>query len=559
MAFKFNPAGVEMPRHLTWDRPIPSVLFTLVVSAAFLIFYNRNLWSEVLRLTTHDGRPDWRFTASLFLILLLAMNAVMTLVGWRQTLKPVSLFLVLIAAIVHHFMSSFGVLINQDMIRNVVETNFTEARDLVTVRLAISLAVGAALPIWIILRQPVRFAPMRREMAEKGLILVVSLGIIAATILLQFPQFAAFFLNHRHVRHMITPVNAIYATSSFVKRTYFNHREAIRNIGQDAIFELPAPERSADGKRIVFFLVLGETARAKNFSLQGYPRRTNPELEQSGGIYFSRVSSCGTSTAASVPCMFSPESRSSFSHDRNSEGLLDVLAHAGAHVVWRDNNSGCKGVCDRVQVTFENMTASNLPEYCFEGLCLDDILLDGLEKIMAQQGAGPLVIVLHQQGSHGPAYFKRYPPAFRHFMPTCDQADIGGCDRQSIVNAYDNTLLYTDYVLGKLIALLKRNQERYHAAMLYVSDHGESLGENNLYLHGLPYIIAPEEQTHVPMYLWLSPSFNEIQGLDPDCIARLKDRPVSHDNLFHTVLGLLNVRTAVRAPRFDLTSTCRRR
>jgi lipid A ethanolaminephosphotransferase len=292
----------------------------------------------------------------------------------------------------------------------------------------------------------------------------------------------------------------------------------------------------------VAILVLGETARADNFSLNGYYRDTNPMLSREDVISFSNFYSCGTSTAVSVPCMFSHFGEKGYSESkaRQSENLLDVLTHAGIRVLWRDNNSGCKGVCGRVE--FENMENLNKTEFCSESGCFDEIMLQGLQSYLDNLDQDAF-IVLHQKGSHGPAYYLRYPEPFKVFTPVCESSRLDQCPRQEIVNAYDNSILYTDYFLYKVIVFLKTNSDRFYTAMIYVSDHGESLGENNIYLHGLPYHFAPAEQTHVPFILWLSKGFEETYGIDKTRLLKISDDRHSHDDLFDSVLGLLNIRT----------------
>jgi lipid A ethanolaminephosphotransferase len=161
-----------------------------------------------------------------------------------------------------------------------------------------------------------------------------------------------------------------------------------------------------------------------------------------------------------------------------------------------------------------------------------------------------MFIILHQKGSHGPSYYKRSPKNFKLFLPECTKDNVQDCDQQSIINAYDNTIVYTDYVLAKLIDLLKVQQ--YSTAMLYVSDHGESLGENNIYLHGLPYAFAPRQQTHVPMIFWASDRFLLEKSIEPAKLAQTSSGRFSHDNLFHSVLGLFHVTTEIYRPELDL-------
>jgi lipid A ethanolaminephosphotransferase len=305
----------------------------------------------------------------------------------------------------------------------------------------------------------------------------------------------------------------------------------------------------------VTVIVVGETARAMNFSLNGYARETNPRLAQVKELVnFNNVSSCGTATAVSVPCVFSDLTREGYSEDkaRSKEGLLDVLQHAGLEVIWRDNNSGCKGVCARVR--FEDMSkpvAGN--PLCNSEECFDEHLLEGLPDLI-RNARKDLVIVLHQKGSHGPAYWKRYPDEFRKFGPVCQTNELEQCSREQITAAYDNTILYTDYFLDKTIKVLK--EAGVPASMLYFSDHGESLGEKNMYLHGAPYIFSPEEQRKVPMMLWMSDSFSQRFRVDRSCLAARSGQQFSHDNVFHSTLGMLNVNTAVYNPKLDMFHAC---
>lgn len=308
---------------------------------------------------------------------------------------------------------------------------------------------------------------------------------------------------------------------------------------------------------VLTVLVIGETARAANFGLNGYARPTTPRLAaEAGVINFRQVRSCGTSTAVSLPCMFLDVGRAGFSDTLalRRENLLDVLQRAGFAVLWRDNNSGCKGICDRVR--HDDLTNADVPGLCMGGECHDEVLLHGLqEKLDAL--AGDTVVILHMKGSHGPAYYLRYPEMFEYFTPVCKTNQLDRCEREAIVNAYDNTLRYTDHVLARTIELLRRNADRFDASLLYVSDHGESLGERGLYLHGVPYALAPPEQTHVPMLMWLSQSAEQRFGIDAACLHRKQEEALSHDNLYHSTLGLLDVQTRVYRARDDVFSSCR--
>ena len=163
-----------------------------------------------------------------------------------------------------------------------------------------------------------------------------------------------------------------------------------------------------------------------------------------------------------------------------------------------------------------------------------------------------MLVVLHTMGSHGPAYYKRYPDSFEVFTPTCQTNQLNECNDEEINNAYDNTIIYTDYVLSKLISVLEKNTKVDESAMFYISDHGESLGENGLYLHGMPYFIAPDEQKKVAALMW----FNEglSQSLDIDSIKEKIEVPLSHDNLIHTLLGFMSIETKVYQRNMDIVA-----
>jgi len=300
-------------------------------------------------------------------------------------------------------------------------------------------------------------------------------------------------------------------------------------------------------------MVLGETARADRFSLNGYERETNPELARQGVISFTDVAACGTSTAISVPCMFDVYDQDDFSSEKTeaTENALDVLSHAGVNILWRDNNSDSKGVADRI--AFEDFRSPELNPVC-DGECRDVGMLSGLQNFIDQQKDGDILIVLHQMGSHGPAYYRRYPDAFRVFVPSCDTNELGSCSEDEIGNTYDNTILYTDHFLGQVIDLLRGYDDRFETVMLYASDHGESLGESGVYLHGLPYWLAPNAQTRVPVILWFGRNYRDV---DVDAMRQLSDASLSHDNLFHTLLGLFEINSGVYDGSKDLLQKSR--
>jgi lipid A ethanolaminephosphotransferase len=317
-------------------------------------------------------------------------------------------------------------------------------------------------------------------------------------------------------------------------------------IGMDA--KVSATDTSRPKKLMI--MVVGEAARADRFSLNGYERDTNPLLKREDILDFSNMHSCGTSTAVSVPCMFSVYNQSDYSYSKglSTENVLDVLEHTQkVEVLWRDNNSDSKGVA--LRVPFEDYKSASNNTMC-EGECRDEGMLTGLDTFIRDHGDKDLLIVLHQMGNHGPAYYKRYPKSFEKFTPVCETNQLEECTQEEIGNAYDNAILYTDYFLSKVIAFLKPYDASYETSMIYMSDHGESLGEHGLYLHGLPYFMAPDTQTNVAALMWFGEKTRS--RLDIKQLHDNMDKTYSHDNLFHTLLGIFDVNTQVYNKEMDI-------
>jgi lipid A ethanolaminephosphotransferase len=347
-------------------------------------------------------------------------------------------------------------------------------------------------------------------------------------------------------------INPTYPVYSLVKTLIKKHqgktKVPLKIIAADA-------SKPPAAHKFVFVMVVGETARAEQFSLNGYKRETNPELMKMAELYnFSDVEACGTDTAESLPCMFSHLDRNSYSRNEafKHENILDILQRTGVNVFWLDNNSGSKGVADRIPTI--SLSHEKNAALCSAEECFDEIILERLDRLLAQN-QGDMLLVLHQKGSHGPSYYKRSPAGFKRYQPECTQDNVQDCEQQSIINAYDNTIVYTDHFLARLIRRL--TQENYPTAMLYASDHGESLGENNIYLHGLPFSIAPGQQTHIPMIFWGSAPFMRDKGVDTVALKNRLNDHYSHDNLFHTLLGVFEVRTEIYKPGLDILNKSR--
>ena len=523
-----------------------------LVALGFTFLGNQTFWVELVRATGGVATRPF-LLATLALLLFVTHGLIFSLVNFKGLFKPVASGLLLLSVVVDHFMGTDGIRLDAAMVRNIAETDTREALELITPRLLLHLLLFGIVPVVLLARTEIRYRRPRRELALRLGLSLAGLALIGGLGLGSYKSVSGFARVHPGLRRLITPYNFIAAARSYARERWQETATVVTRLGTDA---RPAPSASRRERRKLVVLVVGETARAASFSLNGYERQTNPRLAELDVVSFSRFRACGTSTAASLPCMFAVDSGSEDGRGagRWQEGLLDVLAHAGVDVLWRDNNSGCKHVCDRVRT--ESLTHAEVSGLCDGGQCLDAVLLGDLELRLAHVEKDTL-IVLHQKGSHGPIYRERYPPAFARFAPACADNDLHGCTQEAIVNAYDNTILYTDHVLAELIDLLRRNAERLDTGLIYVSDHGESLGENGIYLHGLPLALAPDEQTHVPFIAWFSEGFAADSGLDARCLRARRELPASHRNLSPTVLGLLDVETSVYDPALDLFEGCR--
>ncbi len=531
-------------------RPLGALSLWMVGCAWLATLGNLPLWRELGRLGQWQSATTWVLTLGLAVVIFSSTALLGVLLAWRRSVKPLLSLLLLLAAFASYYEWQFGVVIDPSMVTNVLQTDVREARDVLSWQLAAFVLGLAILPAVWLWRQPVAPAPSwGKALLQRLGLLLAALALLLGSVLAMYQPLASLMRNHTQVRYMMNPLNSLWASGAVAAR-HFQKPKQLQAIGLDAVWT-----GQVGAKPKILLLVVGETARAANFQLNGYARATNPLLlKRADVISFSEVAACGTSTAASLPCMFAKEGRSDYQSGSYEENLLDVLQRAGLAVLWIDNQSGCKGVCDRVPHT--STTALKDPAYCAGGECMDAIMVSRLDaeiaKLPAARRAKGVVVLLHQMGSHGPAYFKRSPPAQKHFAPECRSNTLQDCPRQNLLNAYDNSIVYTDFVLNESIQWLESHAATARGALLYVSDHGESLGENNLYLHGLPYAVAPKYQKHVPWIAWHAPDF----GVQTACLQARKKQSLSHDNLFHTVLGMMQVQTVLYQPALDAYSAC---
>ncbi|MBY3787688.1 phosphoethanolamine transferase EptA [Photobacterium carnosum] len=530
---------------------LTSTNYILLVAVFFAAVQNIALWEHLNELFSKSSSNDVFFIATIPLFILAVLNIIFNLLLWPWLQRPLLAVLIFISSLVTYAMCSYGVYFDHGMIVNVFETNPAEAGSYFSIAGVMWIVVIAILPIIILCQIKVVYRSVVKELIARSLSIIVSLLIIVIIAAGYYKDYASLVRNHSEIKALINPTNYISATFRYAKYQLIEAKMPFTQIGLDA------KNTHQGDKHNVIVMVVGEASRSMNYSLNGYDRDTNPELSKHNVISFLNVKSCGTATAVSLPCMFSVMNKSNYNAitARHQDTAMDVLQRAGINVSWKDNDSGCKGVCDRVKHIV--IKADDDPKLCHDGSCYDAVLLKNLQT-QIDTAKQDTLIVLHIIGSHGPTYDDRYPPKFKVFKPTCNTSNLQACSRQQVTNTYDNTILYTDHILSSVINMLKQDDSKANTAMIYMADHGESLGEDGVYLHGLPYSIAPKEQTTVPLILWLSPAYQHSQHINRQCLQReAVAGGFSQDNLFHSLLGMMDVKTKVYDAKLDIFAQCR--
>ncbi len=513
-------------------------------------FYQKALGADSW---TTAGNP--MFLLGLFVLLSAAHSLLVVPFLGAQWSKPLLIFLMLATSLAIYFIEHYNVYLDADMIRNAIKSDPAEASEMLSSAMFWPIALYGVLPSIVIYLLPIRESTWGKTIQRRLIILMGLAAIAAFSLFLIFQPISSFMRNQKEARYLITPANYLYGLVQVAKGEQSQIALVKQPIGVDATLRT-----SINKKPKITVIVVGETVRAASWGLSSYARQTTPLLAQANVFNFTDVTSCGTNTETSLPCMFAPVGRRDYDENkiRTQQSLLHVLAKAGISIRWRDNQSGCKGVCSDLPIEFVNtlLPPTQQNALCEKGgHCKDEGLLEGLGSWLTSLN-GNHVLVLHPLGSHGPAYFKRYPAQFEQFKPACQSENLRDCTQEQIVNAYDNTIFYTDYVLAALIKILSERSAQIDSSLFFVADHGESLGEKNLFLHGMPYAIAPDVQKKVPLFLWFSNGMKRRLQLNETCLLAKTHLPVAHDHLFHTVLTLANVDVKLHEPQYDILAGC---
>ncbi len=493
-----------------------------------LLLYHYPLWrylNQNLDLGTRNGWLTLLSVCSVWLLFNLAMFSALTLLLGRG-IKYLVMLLFPLNALALYFVSSYGVILDKSMIGNIFNTNIDEASSYLGWKMVAYVLLLGVLPAWWIVRRQIR-QPVRRLP-----LFSLSVGGIALSVLwlaLNAQTWLWIDKHSKYVGGLVMPWS--YIVNALRYQADIHHQPAQRK---------PLPDgRFLRREKTLVVLVIGESARAASFSLYGYKRETNPELSSIPNVWALPNSfSTTTYTTASVLSLLSVDG----STHEEYELLPEFLARQGVGVLWRSNNSG------EPEMLLEHyQKAGDLRQACRgEGCAHDEVLLARLKEDIDALNQDRTLVVLHTAGSHGPSYYRKYPSRYSRFTPVCTGVDLDRCGRQSLINAYDNSIVYTDHVLARLIRLLKLDFPETGVMMLYISDHGESLGESGLYLHGTPYAVAPDFQKKIPFIIWISEEMKSRLG-EPKTLPRY-----GHDNVFHTVIGAFGLETPAYDPASDI-------
>ncbi len=541
------------------QKRISYVTFTFLLACYFALVINIPIYKELTGIFSRLDSVKIGFVITIPIFFLAALNFLFNLFSWPWIGKPFFVLLLVLSSLVSYASYNYGTLFDYGMIANIIETDTSEASSYFSAYSTMWVILMGVIPAVIVAK--VRLNPLNGELLRfsitKLISMIASLAVIAAIAGMYYQDYSSIGRNNSYLKKMIIPTQFVYSASGYVKKNYLTTPEPYREIGTEAKQSKTALEQAKEKPSLLVFVV-GETARSQNYHLNGYDRRTNPYTSNLDVISFQDFASCGTATAVSLPCMFSQLTHNTFDRSKADyqDNVLDIMQRAGIDLIWKENDGGDKNVAHNIKkITVDR---GNTDPWCNGNTCYDIALLNSLDEEIKGMN-GNRVVTMHLNGSHGPTYFLRYPKDQAFFQPDCPRADIENCSVEQIVNSYDNTIRYTDYVLEQTINKLTKLEDKYNTALIYISDHGESLGENGMFLHGMPYSLAPEYQKRVPFMMWMSPSFKQVKNVDSNCLKREAQSvgKYSQDNVFHSLLGIMDIQTHAYDGNLDIFKTCR--
>ena len=537
------------------------IIFGYSIFIAFI--FNSDLIEKLdkyfLSSSSHNSVFEIFFFFIIWSALVFFLSILLFILGGRYLLKPLVLILLLSATVISYYKQTYGIQVNQGIIESlldaITEGNTGEIKDLLHIKLFISIVLTAVIPfipLWFI---KIHYPSLIRECVLRLSWVAGMLIFLVVMIAINYKDTSLTIRDTRGINKEAIPHYAISSIFSIVKKSLKTKPQYVTLDNNPVIL---SPEQE-----IVGIIVVGETARADRMSLNGYNKKTNPLLEKQQIINYTEAYSCGTLTKISVPCMFFLGDYNSFSETkaRYQQNLLNIVEKAGGDVLWLENNSSCKNVCEngtkRIDIitdaenTYDEVLVKITEDIVLNNKTSADNSLNSIKKYIdmgRNVNASSFVnfknskkkrslIVLHTMGSHGPKYHKRFPKEFEKFKPSCKSNNPQECTQEELSNAFDNTILYTDFVVDSLIEILKKQNKQ--SFLIYASDHGESLGEFGLYLHGVPVSFAPKEQVHIPWVIWYSDKYKKNNKIS---FVKSEEK-ITHEFFPHTILKSLKIKS----------------
>ena len=502
-------------------RPISLFTFSCIVSIGTLLLFNIPFFRFVINNSNESPLGVVWLIVSL-IIIMLAVNFMMTYLAMfclRIVGRIVLAILSIINATATYFVLTYGVFIDATTIENVFNTRYSEASGFFSWGLWLFIVVFGLLPALFCLFQPVVMGKVKKL----GIYCGCSLAIILVIGLLNIKQ--TLFLSQHD-----TELGGLLQPWSYIANTY----RIINFSMNEQAEEIKLPDgKITDDEKAVVVLVIGESARKANFQLYGYKRDTNPLLSKQKDLKVFQANSCATYTTAGCKAILEPKDCGDL-----YELLPNYAFRMGADVSWRTSNWGEPPIH-----VDEYLTDPELATIFGVSNAYDDILFRGLRERIESSAKNKVLIVLHTSISHGPQYASKYPKEFEIYKPVAKNVEEGQKNVGMLINAYDNTILYTDFLLDGLINTLRAMTD-WKSCMIFISDHGESLGENEIFMHGLPMQLAPKEQYEIPFLVWTSEDFRAYRSDLPEVLEQ--------HYIFHSVLNLLSIQSPAYDEDFDI-------
>lgn len=487
--------------------PISLKKFSIILSVLTLLLYHYPLFKYII------GNIEHGFNGILILLTMIVVMLVANFMVYYLLLYlgrivgRILLSLFFIGnSIALYFINNYNVLVDRTMMGNVFNTRFSEASGYFSFSGVLYFMLLGVLPAIYIMMRKIDWGTYKRFMLNT----VISLASIIVVAIANMTNFPWIDRNATTIGSLIMPWSYIANTARYFHKQHQLNREEIK---------LPDATITNEEREIVV-LVIGESARRDHFSLYGYKQETNPLLKDDNVV----------ALVADASATYTTEGVKAILDHKPTKELYEILPNYlyrnGVDVVWRSTNWG------EPPLHIEHIynLAALKERYPEANGNYDGILLEGLKEEIEACEAHKVLIVLHTSTSHGPEYYAKYPEEFTKFTPVCTTVEMAKAEQSELINAYDNTILYTDYLLHSVIEVL-REVDAVRSTMIFVSDHGESLGEGNRFMHGLPMAVAPKEQYEIPFIVWCSDREQKIKPLDK----------VGHYHVFHSVLNFLSI------------------